>query len=127
MWSIDCGGTSGSPCWDGGQRSKGHPCSMDGVEGSQTYQYIRGIDQGRGLRVCVAEAHKPRWISDRGQESVCVCVVVDGIDYMRCECKSEVTYMPNTCKKNNFFVDDGPYFCVRCGEWKRQLCVKNEK
>ena len=29
MWSTDCSGTSGAPCRDGGQRSKGHPCSMD--------------------------------------------------------------------------------------------------
>ena len=36
MWSTD-GGTCGSPCRDGGQRSKGHPRSMDEAEGSQTY------------------------------------------------------------------------------------------
>ena len=36
MWSTD-GGTCGAPCWDRGQRSKGHPHSMDGAEGSQTY------------------------------------------------------------------------------------------
>ena len=49
VWSTDCGSISGAPCRDGGQRSKGHPCSMDGVEGSQTYQCMRGIDHGRGL------------------------------------------------------------------------------
>ena len=73
MWSTDCGGTCGAPCWDGGQRSKGHPRSMDGVEGSQTYQYMCGIDRGRGSRVSVAESCKPSWLSDKGQESVCVC------------------------------------------------------
>ena len=73
MWSTDCGGMSDAPCQDGGQRSKGHMHSMDGAEGSQTYQYMHGIDRGRGLRDGAAEAHKPRWLSDRGQESVCVC------------------------------------------------------
>ena len=72
MWSTD-GGTCGSPCRDGGQRSKGHPCSMDGAEGSQTYQYMRGIDRGWGLWVGAAEACKMRWLLDKGQESVCVC------------------------------------------------------
>ena len=67
------GGTCGAPCWDGGQRSKGYPRSMDGVEGSQTYQYMRGIGRGRGLRDSAAEEHKLRWLSDRGQESVYVC------------------------------------------------------
>ena len=72
MWSTDCGGTSGAPCRDGGQRSKGHPCSMDGAEGSQTHQYMSGIDRSRGLQDSAIEACKPRWLSDRGQESVCV-------------------------------------------------------
>ena len=73
MRSTNCGGTSGAPCRDGGQRSKGHPRSMDGAEGPQTYQYMRGIDPGRGSRVGVVEARKPRCLLDRGQESVCVC------------------------------------------------------
>ena len=66
MWSSDCGGMSGAPCWVGGQRSKGHPHSMDGAEGSQTYQYMHGIYHSRGLRVGAAKARKPRWISNRG-------------------------------------------------------------
>ena len=65
MWSTDVG-TCGAPCQDGGQRSKGHPCSMDGVEGSQTYQYMRGIDRGRGTQAEVALRQRPR-------ECVCVC------------------------------------------------------
>ena len=73
IWSIDYGGTGGAPCRDDGQWSKDHPCSMDGVEGSQTYQYMRGIDHKRGSQVSAAEARKPRWLSDRGQESMCVC------------------------------------------------------
>ena len=73
MWSTDYGGMRGAPCQDGGQRSKGHPCSMDGAKGSQTYQYIHGIDRGRGSRVGAAEACKSRWLSDRCQESMCVC------------------------------------------------------
>ena len=73
MWSTDCGGTGGAPCQDGGQRSKSHPHSMDGAEGSQTYQYMRGIDRGRGSQVIVADAHKSRWLSGIGQESVSVC------------------------------------------------------
>ena len=82
MWSTDCGGTSSAPCRDGGQRSKGHLRSMDGAEGSQTYQYMRGIDHSRGLRDDVVEARKPRWLSNKGQKSVCVCVNVDGLDHM---------------------------------------------
>ena len=73
MWSTDYGGVSSAPCRDGGQMSKGHPRSMDGAKGSQTYQYMCGIDRGRGLRVSAAEACKLRWLSDRGQKSVCVC------------------------------------------------------
>ena len=73
MWSTDYGGTIGVPCQDGGQRSMGHPRGMDGAEGSQTYQYMHGIDHGKGLRDGAAEALKLRWLSDRGQESVCVC------------------------------------------------------
>ena len=61
------------PCQDGGQRSKGHPHSMDGAEGSQTYQYMCGIDCGRGSRVGAIEARKSRWLLDRSQESMCVC------------------------------------------------------
>ena len=76
---------------------------MDGAKGSQTYQYMRGIDRGRGSRVGAVKAHKPRWFLDRGQESVCVCVVVDGLEYMRCECKSMGSYMSNTCKKKKSF------------------------
>ena len=72
MWSTDSGGIGGAPCRDGGQRAKGHLHSMDGAEGSQTYQYMRGIDRGRSLRDGAAEERKPRWLSDGGQESVCV-------------------------------------------------------
>ena len=72
MRSTD-GGTCSAPCRDGWQRSTGHPHSMDGSEGSQTYQQMHGIDHGRGSRVGAAEACKPRWLSNRGQESMCVC------------------------------------------------------
>ena len=44
-----------------------------------------------------------------------MCVAVDELDYMRCECKFGGTYMPNTCKKRNHFVDRGPEVRVRCG------------
>ena len=64
MWSSN-GGTCGAPCWDGGQRSKGHPRNMDGAEGSQTYQYMRGIDRGRGTQTEVA-------LGQRLGERVCV-------------------------------------------------------
>ena len=40
-----------------------------------------------------------------------VCVAVDELDYMRCECKSMDTYMPNTWKKNKLFY----------GQWSRGL------
>ena len=115
-----------APCQDCGQRSIGHPRSMDGAEGSQTYQYMLGIGRDRGMRDGAAEARKSRWLSDRGQESV-VCVVVDELDYMRCEYKSGGIYMPNMCKKRNHFVDNGLEVRVRCGEQKRQLCAKNTK
>ena len=69
VWSTDCGGTGAAPCRDDGQWYKGHPHSMDGAEGSQTYQYMQWIDRGRGSRVDAVEAHKPRWLSRRGQES----------------------------------------------------------
>ena len=70
MWLTDCGGIGSAPCQDGGKWSKSHPCSMDGVEGSQ---YMCGIDHDRGSQVSVVEARKLRWLSDRGQESMCVC------------------------------------------------------
>ena len=54
--STDCGGTGGAPCRDGGQWSKGHLRSMDRADGSQTYQYMHGLDHGRGMGVSVAEA-----------------------------------------------------------------------
>ena len=69
MWSTNYGGMSDDPCRDSGERYKGHPRSMDGAEGSQTYQYMCGIDHGKGVQVGAAEACKPRWLSNRGQES----------------------------------------------------------
>ena len=27
-------------------------------------------------------------------------------------------------RKINHFVDNGPEICIRCGGWRRQLCVK---
>ena len=48
VWSTNCGGIGGAPCRYGGQWSKGHPRNMDGAGGSQTYQYMHGIDRGRG-------------------------------------------------------------------------------
>ena len=72
MWSTDHG-TCGAPCRDGGQRSTGHPRSLDRAEGSQTYSYMHGIDYDRGSRVSVVEARKPKWLSDRGRESMYVC------------------------------------------------------
>ena len=111
MWSTD-GGTCGAPCRDSGQRSKGHPRSMDGAEGSQTYQYMCEIYHDRGLRDGAAEECKPRWLLDRGQESVCVCVVVDGIDYMRCKYNSGGhLYAKYVQEKKSF-----------CGQWSRGPC-----
>ena len=62
-----------------------------------------GIGHGGGTQIGVAKTCKPRWISDKGQESMCVCVAVDRLDYMQCECNSEGTYMPNTCNRNKSF------------------------
>ena len=73
IWSTDCGGTSGAPCQDGGQRSKGHLRYMDGAEGSQTYQYMRGIDRGRGSQVDVVEGMQTEVaLRQRSGEHVCV-------------------------------------------------------
>ena len=123
VWSINCYGTSNAPCWDGGQRSQGHPCSMDGVEHSQTYQYMRGIDRGRGLRYGATEACKPRWLSDRGQESV---GVLQWMDLTTCDVsKSPKEFICWICvRKINRFVDNGPEIRIRCSGWRRQLCVK---
>ena len=96
---------------------------MDGAEISQTYQYMRGIDGGRGSRVDAAEARKSRWLLDRGQESVCV---LRWTDLTTCD----VSTSPGAllCKiharKINHLVDNGPAVRVRCGEWRRHLCVK---
>ena len=122
-WSTDCGGTGGAPCWDSGEWSKGHPRSMDGTGGSQTYQYMHGIDHGRGSRVGVAEARKLTWLSDRGQESVCelrwmdltTCDVSASLGAVICQIRT---------RKINCFVDSGPEVHVRCSEWSKQLCVK---
>ena len=120
MWSTDCGGTSGAPCRDGGQRSTGHPRSMDGVEGSQTYQYnMHMIDCSRGMQTEVA-------LGQRSGERVCVlwwtnlttCDVSASPRALTCQIRA---------RKINCFVDSGPEVRVRYDEWKRQLCVKNTK
>ena len=77
-------------------------------------------------RDSVRQRHANRSGSQTEVKRACVCVQVNELDYMRSECKSEGTYMPNTCKKINHFVDSGLEVHVRCGEWKRQLCVKNK-
>ena len=71
----------------------------------------------------MAEAHKSmqqRHVNRGGSRievrRACVCVAMDELDYMQCECKSRGTYMPSTCKKRNRFVDSGPEVRVRCGE-----------
>ena len=80
---------------------------------------MRGIDRGRGLRDGATEARKPRWLSDRGQESVCV---LRWTNLTTCD----VSASPWTliCQihgiKRKGFVDDGPDVRIRCGE-KRQL------
>ena len=71
-------------------------------------------------RESVQQRHANRGGSRIEVRRACVCVVVDELDYMRCEGKSGGTYMPNTCKKRNRFVDNGPMVCVRCGEWKKK-------
>ena len=75
----------------------------------------------------VRQRHANRGGSQIEVKRACVCVAMDKLDYMRCECKFGGTYMPNTCKKRNHFVDSGLEVHVRCSEWKRQLCVKNTK
>ena len=64
----------------------------------------------RCMGYIAAEARESVWQRHANQSGsrievgrVCVCVVVDGLDYMKCECKSVDTYMPNTCKKNKGF------------------------
>ena len=102
------------PCRYGGQRSKGHPHSMDGAEGSQTYQYMRGIDRGRGSRVGAIEACKPRRLSDKGQERVCE---LRRMDLTTCDVSASLGALicQIHARKVNHFVDSGPEVCVRCG------------
>ena len=52
-----------------------------------------------------------------------MCVAVDKLDYMRCQCKSKGTYMPNMCKKRNHFVDSGIEVRVRCGKKEKIIYV----
>ena len=56
---------------------------MDGAEGSQTYRYMHEIDHDRGSWVSAIEA----CTENRGGSRIevrraCVCVAMDGIDYM---------------------------------------------
>ena len=108
-----------SLCWDNGQWSKGHPCNMDGAGGSWTHQYMHGIDHERGTWVGAIEACKSRWLSDRGQESL-VSIVVYGLDYIWCECKSRVSYMPNTYKMM-CLLGGGSKLCLSWGRHMWQL------
>ena len=116
MWSTDSGGTSGAPCRDGGQRSKGHPRSMDGAEGSQTYQYMHGIDHGRGTQTEVA-------LGQRSGERVCV---LRWRDLTTCDVSAspgELICQIRT-RKVNRFVDNGPEVRVRCGDGKDKYVLK---
>ena len=71
-------------------------------------------------RELVWQRHASRGGSRTEVRRACVCVVVDELDYMQCECTSGGTYMPNTFKKRNRFVDSGPEVHVRCGKEKIQ-------
>ena len=68
----------------------------------------------------VRKRHTNRGDSQTEVGTACVCVAVDELDYMRCECKYRGTYVPNTCKKRNHFMDSGPEVRVRCRKQKRQ-------
>ena len=59
--------------------------------------------------VMVRQRHTNRGGSQTEVRKVCVCVVVDELDYMQCQYKSEGIYMSNACKKNKSF----------CGQWSR--------
>ena len=104
------------PCRDGGQRSIGHPHSIDRAEGSQTYQYIHGIRCGRGMQIEVA-------LGQRSRERVCV---LRWTDLTTCDVSASlgVVLCQIHARKINHFVDNGPEVRVRCSGWSRQLCVK---
>ena len=50
-----------------------------------------------------------------------MCVNVYGIDHMRCKYKSKGIYMPNTCKRRNHFVENGPEVRVRCNKKEKTI------
>ena len=106
MWSTDCGGTSGAPCWNGGKRSKGHPHSMDGVEGSQTYHYMHGIDRGRGMQTKVS-------LGQTSGERVCVLRWMD-LTTWNVSTSPEAFICQIHARKIKGFVDDGLDIRIRC-------------
>ena len=80
---------------------------MNGAKGSQTYQYMHGVDCGRGTQTEVA-------LGQRSREHVCVlqwmdlttCDVITSLEALICQIHA---------RKIKGFVDDGPDVHLRCG------------
>ena len=88
---------------------------MDGVEGSQTYQYMHGIDHGRGSRVSAIEGTQNEVaLGQRSREHVCVlwwanlttCDVSASPGALICQIHA---------RKIKGFVDNGSIVHIRCG------------
>ena len=80
---------------------------MDIAKGSQTYQYMRGIDCGRGTQTEVA-------LGQRSGECVCVLWWTDLTTYDVSESLGALLCQIHA-RKINHFVDSGPEVCVRYG------------
>ena len=79
---------------------------MDEAEGSQTYQYMHGIDRGRGMQTEVAL---------RQRSGECVCVL-QWTDLTTCDVSTspEALICQIHARKIKGFVDNGLDVHVRC-------------
>ena len=81
-----------------------------------------GIDHGKGKQVDGAEACKPMWILDRGQES-CVCELW-WMELTTCDVRASQEEV--ICQIHAREIIRLPEIRIRCGGWSRQLYVKNQ-
>ena len=95
---------------------------MDRAEGSQTYQYMHGIDHGRGSRVDAAKARESmqqRHANQGGprtevRRAVCELQWMDLTTYDVSASSRE--FICQICaRKINHFVENGLEIRVRCG------------
>ena len=69
MWSTDCSGTSGADVETVDKGPKVIRVVWTEQKALKHTNICMGIDRNRGSRVGAEEARKPRWLSNRGQES----------------------------------------------------------